>query len=158
MQISTFFYFLTFEKADCSTFALLVGQSVGWLTSPLFFFNVYRHKSPSLTQYHFIPISTKLYLPNTTKYYPVPSAPYWPSTTKYQPVPPCTDAVSSNINQFHPILTQYYQVPTSTTKYQPLLPNTDPVPPSTNQYCPVLTQYNHISTSITLHWPSTTKY
>ena len=32
-----FFYFLTFEKADCSIFALLVGRSVGWLTSPLIF-------------------------------------------------------------------------------------------------------------------------
>ena len=25
-----FFYFLTFEKADCSIFTLLVGRSVGW--------------------------------------------------------------------------------------------------------------------------------
>ena len=36
-----FFYFLTFEKADCSIFALLVGRSVGRLvgrsTSPLIF-------------------------------------------------------------------------------------------------------------------------
>ena len=32
-----FFYFLTFEKADCSIFTLSVGWSVGWSTSPLIF-------------------------------------------------------------------------------------------------------------------------
>ena len=53
-----FFYFLTFEKADCSIFAL----SVGWLVDgTINFFNIYRHKSPLLTQYHSIPIITKLY-------------------------------------------------------------------------------------------------
>ena len=39
---SPFFYFLTFEKADCSIFTLLVGwlvgRSVGRSTSPLIFF------------------------------------------------------------------------------------------------------------------------
>ena len=99
LQIS--FYFLTFEKADCSIFTLsvgwlvdvtinffnmqfsafflfsnfrkgrllyirpvgwLVGRSVGWWVDvTINFFNIYRHKSPLLTQYHSIPISTKLY-------------------------------------------------------------------------------------------------
>ena len=30
-NLCLFFYFLTFEKADCSIFTLLVGWSVGWL-------------------------------------------------------------------------------------------------------------------------------
>ena len=34
-NICLFFYFLIFEKADCSIFAMLVGWSVGWSTSPL---------------------------------------------------------------------------------------------------------------------------
>ena len=51
-------------------------------SSFFFFFNIYRHNSPLLAQYHLIPSSTKL---------------YWPSTTKYQPVPPSTDSVPSNI-------------------------------------------------------------
>ena len=56
-----------------------VGRSVGWLVDvTINFFNIYRHKSPLLTQYHSIPISTKL---------------YWPSTTKLQPVSPHTDPV-----------------------------------------------------------------
>ena len=49
------------------------------------FFNIYRHKSLALTQFHLIPSSTKL---------------YWPSTTKYQPVLPSTDLVLSYINRF----------------------------------------------------------
>ena len=57
-----FFYCLNFEKADCSIFALLVGRSVGWSVDvTINFFNIYRHKSPLLTQCHSIPISTKLY-------------------------------------------------------------------------------------------------
>ena len=34
LQISAF-YFPTFEKADCTIFALLVGRSVGWLVGVL---------------------------------------------------------------------------------------------------------------------------
>ena len=90
-----FFYFLTFKKADCSIFALLVGRSVGWLvgwsTSPLIFLNIYRPKSPLLTQYHLIPINTKL---------------YWPSATKYQPVPPSSDPVPPSTNKYRSLLTQ----------------------------------------------------
>ena len=74
-----FFYFLTFEKADCSIFALLVGWLVGRSTSPLILFNIYRHKSPLLTHYHSIPISTKL---------------YWPNITKLQPISPHTDSTA----------------------------------------------------------------
>ena len=85
-----FFYFLTFEKADCSIFALLVGwlvgRSVGWSVDvTINSFNIYRHKSPLLTQCHSIPISTKL---------------YWPSITKLQPVSPHTDPVTSITNQY----------------------------------------------------------
>ena len=57
-----FFYFLTFEKADSTIFALLVGWSVDWLVGvTINLFNIYRYKSPFLTQYHLIPISTKLH-------------------------------------------------------------------------------------------------
>ena len=62
------------------------------------FFNIYRHKSPILTQFHLIPSSTKL---------------YWPSTTKYQPVPPHTDPAPPNTNHYRLLLTQYYHVSTS---------------------------------------------
>ena len=51
------------------------------------FFNVYRHKSPLLTQYH--------------------------SNTKYQSKPSYTDLVAPSYNQYRPILTQYHQLPTS---------------------------------------------
>ena len=78
-----FFYFLTFKKADCSIFTLSVGWSVGRSVDvTINFFNIYRHKSPLLTQYHSIPISTKL---------------FWPSTIKYQPVLPCKGPVLSYI-------------------------------------------------------------
>ena len=91
-----FFYFLTFEKADCSIFTLLVGWSVGRLVDvTINFFNIYRHKSPLLTQYNSIPISTKL---------------YWPSTNKLQPVSPHTDPVTSNTNQYCPVQTQYSHI------------------------------------------------
>ena len=57
-----FFYFLKFEKADCSIFALLVGRSVGRSVDvTINFSNIYRHKSPLLTQYHSKRITTKLY-------------------------------------------------------------------------------------------------
>ena len=56
------------------------------------FFNIYWHKSHIITQYHLIV--------NTKK--------YQVKLTKYQPVSPCTDPVLSNINQYHPILTQYH--------------------------------------------------
>ena len=53
----------------------------------------------------------------------------------YRPVPLHTDPVTSYINQYRPILTQYHQVPTSTTfywpstiKHRPVPPGTDPVP------------------------------
>ena len=58
----------------------------------------------------------------------------------WQPVPPYFDPVSASTDQYHPILTQYYQETTSaalyrpsTIKYQSVPPNTDPVPPSTNK-------------------------
>ena len=75
------------------------------------FFNIYRHTSLVLIQFHLKPSSTKL---------------YWPSTTKYQLVPPQTDPA--------PLNTKQYQV--KLTKYQPVPPYTDPVPPSTNQHLP----------------------
>ena len=56
------------------------------------FFNIYRHKSVVLTQFHLISSSTKL---------------HWPSTTKYQPVPPHTDPVPPSTNQYHLLLTKY---------------------------------------------------
>ena len=95
-----FFYFLTFEKADCSIFALLVGRSVGWSVDvTINFFNIYRHKSPLLTQYHSIPISTNQYQVILTQYHLVTTSitPYWPSTIKYQPVLPCKGPVLSYI-------------------------------------------------------------
>ena len=53
-------------------------------------FNIYRHKSIVLTQFHLISSSTKL---------------HWPSTTKYQPVPPNTDPVPPITNQYRLLLT-----------------------------------------------------
>ena len=55
---------------------------------PLFFLNIYKHKSPIL---------------------------YWPCTTKYQAVPTYTDPVPPSTIQYRHILTQYYQVPTGIT-------------------------------------------
>ena len=104
-----FFYFLIFEKGRLPYIHLVgrsVGWSVGWLTSPLIFFNIYRHKSPLLTQYHSIPISTKL---------------YWPSTTKLQTVSPHTDPVSSNTNQYCPVKTQYYHISWCPLQWCPLI-------------------------------------
>ena len=95
-----FFYCLNFEKADCPIFAHLVGRRHHYF----FHFNIYRHKSPLLTQYHSIPISTKL---------------YWPSITKLQPVSPHTDPVPPSYKQYRPILTQYHQIPTNTALYRP---------------------------------------
>ena len=46
---------------------------------------------------------------------PLNTKQYQDIQNKYQPVPLCTDPVLSNINQHHPILTQYHQVPTNTT-------------------------------------------
>ena len=66
------------------------------------FFNIYRHKSVVLTQFHLISSSTKL---------------HWPSTTKYQPVPPHTDPVPPNTNQHRLLLSQYYHVSTSSASY-----------------------------------------
>ena len=100
------------------------------------FFNIYRHKSVVLTQFHLISSSTKL---------------HWPSTTKYQPVPPHTDPVSPRTNQYCPLLTQFHHVSTSialfwpsTSKYQPVPLNSDPVPSTTKQNHLVLTKYHRI--------------
>ena len=99
-----FFYFLTFKKADCSIFALLVGWLVGRSVGrsvdiTINSFNIYRHKSPLLTQYHSIPISTNQYQVILTQYHLVTTSitPYWPSTIKYQPVLPCKGPVLSYI-------------------------------------------------------------
>ena len=55
-------------------------------TRPNFhFFNICRHKSVILTQFHLISSSTKL---------------HWPSTTKYQPVPTHTVSVPPSNNQY----------------------------------------------------------
>ena len=92
---------------------------------------------------------------------------------------PCNSLVPLHTKQYHVILTQYHQVPSSTAlkwpgtiMYQLLLPSTDPVPapywpsttkcqpvpPSTepvplyiNQYHTILTQYHQVSTSINLY-------
>ena len=96
------------------------------------FFNIYRHTSLVLTQFHLKPSSTKLYWPSTTKYQPVTphidlaqqkltrTAFYWPSILMYQAVPPHTDPMN--------------------IRYKPILLYTDPVPSSTNKYYLKLTQ------------------
>ena len=85
-------------------------------------------------------------------------------------------------NQYRPVLTQYYRVPTSTALYwpsiqwfegldqvnkiffetishwQPVPPYFDPVSASTDQYHPLLTQYHQETTSVALYPPSTIKY
>ena len=80
------------------------------------FFNIYRHKSVVLTQFHLISGSTKL---------------HWPSTTKYQPVPPHTDPVPPSTNQFRLLLTQNYHIWTSTAPHWPNTTKYQTVPPST---------------------------
>ena len=66
LQISAFFLFSNFRKrqialySPCRLVGRSVGRSVGRLTSPLIFFNIYRHNSPLLTQYHLIPHRTML--------------------------------------------------------------------------------------------------
>ena len=101
------------------------------------FFNIYRHKSLVLAQFHLTPSNTKF---------------YWPSTTKYQqPVTPHPDIAPPNTNQYRLLLTQYYHVSTSPASYwrsnimyQPILPYTHPVQPSTDQYRLILTQYHQL--------------
>ena len=108
------------------------------------FFNIYRHKSVVLTQFHLISSSTKL---------------HWPSTTKYQPVPPHTDPVPPNTNQHRFLLNQCYHVLTSSDSYwpsiiiyQPALSYTDQEPPSTNQYRPE-SKYSNVRLSFfDLRW------
>ena len=131
----------------------------------LHFFNIYRHTSLVLTQFHLKPSSTKL---------------YWPSTTKYQPVPPHIDPTPPNTEQNCLLSIQYYNVSSSsaslhwpnkhlisthtavhwpiTTKYEPVQPHTDPAPLITNLYRLLLTKYHHVSTSSSPYWPSATKY
>ena len=56
-----FFLFSNFRKGRL-LYICHVGRLVGWLVDvTINLFNIYRHKSPILTQYHLIPISTKLY-------------------------------------------------------------------------------------------------
>ena len=120
------------------SFLCCCSSCYGDIRPNLHFFNIYRHKSLVLTQFHLIPSSTDL---------------YWPSTTKYQTVPRHTDPTPSNINQCRLQLTQDYHVSISSASYwpsniiyQPVLPYTDPVPQNTNQYRPNLTQYHPLST------------
>ena len=62
LQISAFFLFSNFGKGRLlyiRPVGWLVGWSVGWSVDvTINFFNIHRHKSPLLTQYHAIPIST----------------------------------------------------------------------------------------------------
>ena len=80
----------------CWSVGWLVGRSVDVTINS---FNIYRHKSPLLTQYHSIPISTNQYQVILTQYHLVTTSitPYWPSTIKYQPVLPCKGPVLSYI-------------------------------------------------------------
>ena len=70
LQISAFFLFSNIRKGRLlyiHPVGWLVGRLVGWSVDvTINFFNIYRHKSPLLTQYNSIPISTKLYWPSTT--------------------------------------------------------------------------------------------
>ena len=77
------------------------------------FFNIFRHKSLVLTQFHLILSSTKL---------------YWTNTGMYQPVLPHTDPAPPSISQHRLLLTQYHQVPTSTTPHWPGTTKYQPVP------------------------------
>ena len=81
----------------------------------------------------YLPVPPR-YQTEPPKYQPVPphtdqyhQEPYWPSATKYQPVLPYTDPVSSCINQYRSILSQYHQVLT-------VPPHNDPAPSCINQY------------------------
>ena len=122
------FFFCLISKRQIALYSpgWSVGRSVGVTIN---FFNIYRHTSLLLTQYHFT-----------------------------QAVPIYTDPVPPNTNQYCLILTQYHQVPTSTTlncsittKYQSVSPYTDQIPSFINQYRPILTQYQQVPTCITLY-------
>ena len=70
-NLCLFFYWLTFEKVNCSIFALSVGLLVG---ITIIFFNICRHTSLLLTHYHFIQavsIFTDPVPPNTNQHHPV---------------------------------------------------------------------------------------
>ena len=108
------------------------------------FFNMYRHKSVVLTQFHLTPRSTKL---------------HWPRTTKYQPIPPHTDPTPPNTNQYRLLLTQYYHISTSSASYWPsniiyqsVLSYTDQVPSCINQFRYILIQHHQIGTSTAPYW------
>ena len=62
LQISAFFLFSNFRKRQIALYSPCwsVGRLVSRSTSPLIFFNIYRHNSPLLTQYHLIPHRTML--------------------------------------------------------------------------------------------------
>ena len=99
LQISAFFLLSYFRKGRL-LYIRPVGRLVGWSVDvTINSFNIYRHKSPLLTQYHSIPISTNQYQVILTQYHLVTTSitPYWPSTIKYQPVLPCRDPVLSYI-------------------------------------------------------------
>ena len=135
----------TFDKLSSTTFCCLWVSHTSVSSDQIStFFNIYRHKSVVLTQFHLTPSSTKL---------------HWPSTTKYQPLPPHTDPVPPNTNQHRLLLTQYHHVSTSSAShwpsiiiYQPTLSYTDQVPSSTNQYRPV-SKYSNVRLSfVDLRW------
>ena len=107
-------YRLKYRLSDITCF-LLISAFHGpyWLSSSIFpclfvvccpamvtpdkisdLFNIYRHKSPILTQYHHISTSTTL---------------YWPSTTKCQPVPPQYHQVPTS-NTFYWTSTIIYHI------------------------------------------------
>ena len=69
LQISAFFLLSNFRKGRLP-YIRPVGRLVGRLASPLIFFNIYRHSSLLLTQYHFtqaVPIYTDPVPPNTNQ-------------------------------------------------------------------------------------------
>ena len=107
------------------------------------FFNIYRHKSVVLTQFHLISSSTKL---------------HWPSTTKYQPVPPHTDPVPPNTNQHRLLLTKYYQLLCLNqfcfilTQYYHISSRTVLYWPSTTKYQPVSKHSNVRLSFVDLRW------
>ena len=69
MQISAIYFPTFFQKADCTTFALSVCQSVGLSVSVTINFpSSIEWLSPILTKYHHVPPNTTLYWPRTTKY------------------------------------------------------------------------------------------